>query len=91
MSTRSKLGINKKRITAFLALLSFVSYMPVSCLPAFAVNIDAGTLPDLNNAINGSVDVNGNKMDVNVIGGKGLTLVKMQQLTGYSMQITKPL
>ena len=45
--------------------------MPVSCLPAFAVNIDAGTLPDLNNAINGSVDVNGNKMDVNVIGGKG--------------------
>ena len=71
MSTRSKLGINKKRITAFLALLSFVSYMPVSCLPAFAVNIDAGTLPDLNNAINGSVDVNGNKMDVNVIGGKG--------------------
>ncbi len=71
MSNRSKLGINKKRITAFLALLSFVSYMPISCLPAFAVNIDAGTLPDLNNSINGSVDVDGNQMNVNVIGGKG--------------------
>lgn len=74
MSNRSKLGINKKRITAFLALLSFISYMPVSCLPAFAMDIAPDTLPNLNNAVNGNVNIDSidsNKMNVNVIGGKG--------------------
>lgn len=70
MRNHSSRGINTKKITSFLALLSFTSYMPISCLPAFA-DIGANTLPDLNQAVNGSVDINGSQMDVSVVGGKG--------------------
>ena len=70
MRNHSSRGINTKKITSFLALLSFTSYMPISCLPAFA-DIGANTLPDLNQSVNGSVDINGSQMDVSVVGGKG--------------------
>ena len=70
MRNHSFRGINTKKIASFLALLSFTSYMPISCLPAFA-DIGANTLPDLNQAVNGNVDINGSQMDVSVVGGKG--------------------
>lgn len=70
MRNRSTKGINTKKITSFLALLSFTAYMPVSCLPAFA-DISATALPDLNKAVNGDVTTAGNRMDVSVIGGTG--------------------
>ncbi len=71
MSNHSKRrGITTKKITSFLALLSFTSYIPVSCLPAFA-DISSTTLPDLNSAVNGSVSTSGTQMDVAVEGTKG--------------------
>ena len=70
MRNHSFRGINTKKIASFLALLSFTSYMPISCLPAFA-DIAADTLPNLNQAVNGNVDINGSQMDVSVVGGKG--------------------
>lgn len=71
MSNHYKKGINTKRIASFLALLSFTSYMPISCLPAFSADIAADTLPSLNSAVNGSVSTSGTQMDVSVTGSKG--------------------
>ena len=61
--------LKHKKLASALVLLSFLSYMPLSSTMAFA--LDAGTLPDLNNSINGSVSTNGNRMDVVVNGGAG--------------------
>ena len=61
--------LKHKKLASALVLLSFLSYMPLSSTMAFA--LDAGTLPDLNNSINGSVTTDGNRMDVTVQGGAG--------------------
>ncbi len=62
--------LNHKKLTTALVLLSFLSYMPLSSTMAFA--LDAGTLPDLNSSINGTVTPNGdNRLDVVVQGGAG--------------------
>ncbi len=61
--------LRHKKLASALILLSFLGYMPLSSTMAFA--IDAGTLPDLNNSINGSVTTDGNRMDVTVQGGAG--------------------
>ena len=61
--------LKHKKLASALVLLSFLSYMPLSSTMAFA--LDAGTLPDLNNSINGSVSTSGNRMDVVVNGGAG--------------------
>ncbi len=61
--------LKHKKLTSMLILLSFLSYMPLSTTTAMA--IDAGTLPTLDNSINGSVTTDGNRMDVTVQGGAG--------------------
>ncbi len=61
--------LKHKKLTSMLILLSFLSYMPLSTTTAMA--IDAGTLPTLDNSINGSVTTDGNRMDVTVQGGSG--------------------
>ena len=61
--------LKHKKLTSLLILLSFLSYMPLSTTTAMA--IDAGTLPTLDNSINGSVTTDGNRMDVVVNGGSG--------------------
>ena len=61
--------LKHKKLASALVLLSFLSYMPLSTTTAMA--IDAGTLPDLNGSINGSVTTDGNRMDVVVNGGSG--------------------
>ncbi len=63
MTNTAKTTISKGKITSLIALLSFTAYMPVSCSSAFA-NISATTLPDLKDSINGSVSIDGNKMNV---------------------------
>lgn len=61
--------LRHKKLASALILLSFLGYMPLSSTMAFA--IDAGAMPDLNNKLNGSVTVDGNRMDVTVQGGAG--------------------
>ena len=61
--------LKHKKLASALLLVSFLSYMPLSSTMAFA--IDAGAMPDLNNKLNGSVTVDGNRMDVTVQGGAG--------------------
>ena len=61
--------LKHKKLASALILLSFLGYMPLSSTMAFA--IDAGTLPDLNQAVNGTVTTDGNRMDVTVQGGAG--------------------
>ena len=61
--------LKHKKLASALILLSFLSYMPLSTTTAMA--LDAGTLPDLNGSINGSVTTDGNRMDVVVNGGSG--------------------
>ena len=61
--------LKHKKLASALILLSFLSYMPLSSTMVFA--LDAGAMPDLNNKLNGSVTVDGNRMDVTVQGGAG--------------------